>query len=545
MKKKILLICLMVSLFVVVFALSTSAATTNEFSSTVETIDGINLEGMNSDTTSRIVLYDGKEYHTYPAQYIVTEATTITFNFNKINNALSAQGKNISYNRHSVIRIEVPANITNSGECSWLSENDNLVEIFFPKNSQLKTIPRGSFYSNEKLEKINIPASVTEITGNQHFNGDIALKYVTFDDGCQITTLPDRMFQNCASLETLVIPNSVTTIEAFCFTGTKKLTSLTLSANLINFGGKNFPWIQYKDEIFKIYAPDTFLANNEKITAPVYDKEGTFTTYPSSMYSVCIYFCGDKDDIDALIAKSEYDKFTNANLVEWDPSKSDDEYGALNTWTVVYNYSECKAFYDNEHLEDTNPCLIECTRCDMAEVDPNGQHSFTDKITYADYYSNGTLARTCATENCPYHTNPLVDNSIAPLFTYLGFSSNGIDITVGYTVNLDAYNAFVEHGNALASFGVVGYIPSVENANPLNASESGVELVEPEYTIHASIPTIHSGFDFIIRGVNATDSISLVMCAYIYDGSKIIYLGNGTQSENATTITVSNGQLVA
>lgn len=541
MKKKILLICLMVSLFVVIFALGTSAATTNEFSSTVETIEGINLEGMSTDTTSRVVLYDGNEYHTYPSCYIVTNNASFTYDFTRIGG---------SYSVSSVIRIEIPTTVTaipGDGSTNPLTRY-NVVEVYFPENSTITAFSYGCFANSSTLKKVNVPKSVTTLNTYTFYNST-SIEEINFHKESKIKDIPANTFVSCKSIRSLTLPNSIETIadKALNFGQNCVITELRLGDNLIDFGGKHFDWVQYKDKIFRIYAPDTFLANIDTVEYPVYSspQKGTFTAYPSSLYAVCIYFCGDKDQLDELIAKSEYDKFTNANVVEWDPSKSDDEYGALNTWTIVYNYSECKAFYDNEHLEDTNPCLIECTRCNMAEVDPNGQHSFTDKITYADYYSNGTLAKACATENCPYHTNPLIDNTIAPLFTYLGFSSNGVDITVGYTVNIEAYNDFVECGNALASFGVVGYIPNAENPNPLIASASGVELVEPKYTIHAIIPTMYSGFDFIIRGFDAVETVSLVMSAYIYDGSKITYLGNGAQSENATTITISNGQLVA
>lgn len=535
MKKKILFICLMVSLLFVVFALSVNAQSTNEFAPTPETIPGIDLSEMSTDTTARVVIVDANgAYHTYPAQYVVSSNTKFYYNFKPINDALKT-----SYTKNSVVRIEVPDEITIATKTGDLCSCTNLVEIKFSPNSQLHTLEYGCFYNNRKLEKLNIPKNVKTI-GELIINYS-TLKELVFDDGFN-AVLPRDSFVGATGVKKVVFSNQMTTvgIQALNDTLGEELEEFYMGASLMDLGAENMSYVK---QSVKLYVPAQFLSEVDEITMNTYSWWASSACLPTGV----IFFTGTKDQAQALMDKSTYDRVfaPNAALVKWDSGKSDDSYVPASGWTIVYDYNKCKAFYDNEHLEDTNPCLIECTRCGMADLDPNGQHSFTDKITYEDYYSNGTLSKTCATENCPYHTSPLVDNTLSPLFTFLGFSSNGVDIAVGYTVNIDAYNAFVEHGNALASFGVVGYIPSVENPNPLNAGASGVELVEPEYTIQASIPAIYSGFDFIIRGFNVTDSISLVMCAYIYDGSKIIYLGSGTQSTNATTITISNGQLVA
>ena len=546
MKKKILLICLMVSLFVVIFALSTSAATTNEFSSTVETIDGIDLTGMSTDTTARVVLTDGNgNYYTYPTQYIVTNDSYFTYDFSKI----TAKGYN--YNINSVIRIEIPTNVT-SWNTSFTGNNlnpltkFNVIEVHFPENSTITTFKYACFSNSSTLQKVNVPKSVTTFDTYVFYNSS-SIEEINFHKESKLKDIPDNTFKGCKSIRSLILPNSIETIadKSLDFGQNCVITELRLGDSLIDFGGKHFDWVQYKDKIFRIYAPDTFLANIDTIEYPVYDKpqKGTFTAYGSSLYSVCIYFCGDKDQLDALIAKSEYDKFTNANLVEWDPSKSDDEYGALNTWTVVYNYSECKAFYDNEHLEDTNPCLIECTRCDMAILDPEAEHDFTSVISYTSFYENGTMLSTCRTENCPYHTTPRAD-SVEPIFTYMGYSAsfNGYDFTIGYTVNQKAYADYIEMGNANASYGVVAYVPEVgvNQYSPLEVKNGAVTAITPKKTLLAEIAPEYTAFDFIIKGFGSIESVSLIMCAYIFDGENIHYLCQNEQVDIAKTILITS-----
>ena len=103
--KKLPLIFFLSLLISCFFVLCVSAATTNEFG-TPEISDKIDLSSMAEDDDVYCVLFDGTEYHTYPSRYIVTNATTMTWKFDKINAAFGT-----SYNRSSVIRIQVPAHI--------------------------------------------------------------------------------------------------------------------------------------------------------------------------------------------------------------------------------------------------------------------------------------------------------------------------------------------------------------------------------------------------------------------------------------------------
>ena len=72
MKKKILLMLAVVCILAFVMSLSAFAAATDEFG-TVETIEGMSEKSAFGDDgradtfKSRVVLFDGTEYHTYPA----------------------------------------------------------------------------------------------------------------------------------------------------------------------------------------------------------------------------------------------------------------------------------------------------------------------------------------------------------------------------------------------------------------------------------------------------------------------------------------------
>ena len=81
--KKFIFTLALLSMLLCLFALSVSAAATNEFGE-VEIITGMDEKSVFGDDgradayTSRVVLFDGTEYHTYPAYYIFTNNINIS-----------------------------------------------------------------------------------------------------------------------------------------------------------------------------------------------------------------------------------------------------------------------------------------------------------------------------------------------------------------------------------------------------------------------------------------------------------------------------------
>ena len=75
--KKLIFTLAILSILFCLFSISVNAAATNEFGE-VEIVLGIDEKPVFGDDgkaetyTSRVVLFDGNEYHTYPAYYIFT-----------------------------------------------------------------------------------------------------------------------------------------------------------------------------------------------------------------------------------------------------------------------------------------------------------------------------------------------------------------------------------------------------------------------------------------------------------------------------------------
>ena len=71
---------------------------------------------------------------------------------------------------------------------------------------------------------------------------------------------------------------------------------------------------------------------------------------------------------------------------------------------IVYGYNYCDAFYDGEHKDIGNACVIECERCDDydGQMKENPEHSYETTLKYENYLSNGVKAQTCQNAGCEH-----------------------------------------------------------------------------------------------------------------------------------------------
>ena len=493
--RKIFIILLVAMALTSIFALGVSAAATDEFGS-LETIDGIDLTGMNSDTVARVVIVDANgSYHTYPARYIVSNNTKFKYNFAPINAALGA-----SYNKHSVIRIEVPDNITIAANCGDLSQTNNLLEIKFFPTSELHTLEYGCFYANKKLQKLNIPKKVTTIEtliiNNSH------LEELVFDEGfCAV--LPKDSFKGASGVKKVVLSNQMITVEDRAFDSTlgEQLQEFYMGASLKDLGTNNMAWVK---QSVKIYAPAQFLSEVETITMETYSWWASTACLPTGV----VFFTGTKAQAEELIAKSTYDRVfcATAELVEWDSSIADDEYVPSKGWKIVYGYGTCNAFYGGEH---------QLTGVESAKV--------------TDFFTEIKVGDMCQRNGCGIGT---VSKVIAPVFENLGFSQTEYpnekgeySITLGYKINYSAYSEYLEYGKlefgfVVASVETVGSAPiKVENGILRPASDKIYMVKQSSFA--------YDYIDLKLVGVDQTENgKEIVMCMYAFDGVSVKYLND-------------------
>lgn len=534
MKRKVLITSLFVVIFCLLLAVGISAATTDEFG-TPETLDNIDLTGMNTDTTARVVIKraDG-EYYTYPSSYVVADNTTFAFSFGAISAAL---GESIT--KASVIRIEIPSNIIIMPKYSDTtpSRSSTLREIKFLPDSQLTTLSYGCFFQNTNMQRLNIPGTVKHIQGSNGTDEDTdaliisgsTIEELVFEDGFSIVP-QTYSFTGAKGVKKVVFSNQMTTLGdwSFDYTLGESLQELYIGASMKDLGTRNLRFVK---QSCKFYMPAQFLENVDQIV------ENHFTDYSGSLPTGVIFFTGTQEQITKLVQKSTYSKFicSSATLVEWDSTKADDEYMPSSGWTIVYGYNKCRAFYGNEHDEKVlNGCQFGCARnCGIVEMLENPVHDNQKMVTYGgsedkNYYAEIKVCLGCV--NCKAEISSI---SIDPLFTNKGYSTDlvGVGIVQGFTVNFDAVNDYIENVDSEFEYGLVastfeGELISMENGTPV--AKSGV--------ISARIP--NGSFKFLeIKLVGITEAhldTNLVCCAYTVDNGEVFYMSNGATSKTAT-----------
>ena len=116
--------------------------------------------------------------------------------------------------------------------------------------------------------------------------------------------------------------------------------------------------------------------------------------------------------------------------------------------------NHCQYYYDGVHLEDNNPCVVNCTRCNSVGVpEANPQHSEIISIVYASYEANGEKLVSCQNEGCAYCVSTETD----PLFIRRGYSAPEYDISglsIAYVINGDAIAEYESVNGVTLEYGV-------------------------------------------------------------------------------------------
>lgn len=519
MKRKIFYALAFSLLLMCLFAFSAFAAATNEFG-TVEKSQTIDLSGMASDTDTRVVLFDGTEYHTYPSQYIVTSATDITFNFNKINEAF---GK--SYQNNSVVRIEVPRHVLkiDSGEFNY-GKNNNLLEVFFPADSNLKEIAWGAFENNSSLQKINFPRSLQNISNNA-FCKCTSLTDILFAEDSTITEIKgEKVFYQCSSLEVLVFPNSLVKIGASPFGVAPKLKTVVLGANMETLPGAMSDITPKGTVIYfseKFYAPSV----TTEPGANMFHWAGANGINNNPKYLTFVY-TGTKEQAQALQARfgkvDGLQRLSEATLCSVSEYKEltglEVGVGAQTGNFLIYGYNKCEAFYGGKHTISNDTEL---------------------KFEGAEYTSRYVSVCAC-TNGCG---KDVVTEICGPLFYNKGYSKGEIGgvgyIDLGivlYKENVELYEKAT--GNKI-NYGFVVGDASKDSLGGKLFDENGA------LTLNGAITTDFSSLDFNVFSVYnlkltgiATDAqkdLDIYACTYVIENGTAKYIAN-TVTDTAKSI---------
>ena len=440
--KKIILILTLACVLVCIFTITAFAASTDEFG-TIEFVDGISeksafgADGKADTCTSRVVLFDGTEYHTYPSYYIFTNTTNgSSLTFDAIN---AASG--IVYEKSSLIRVEVPKNILKIG--STLRDSKNLVYIYLPET--IVEMGRDGFHGCTALKYINVPRDCKEI-GHYCLNNCGSLEVLDMSEakslksilshnlgGSQLTSLifPEG-FENfdgisSSTLKVIKFPNSVKSVGVLQCSG---LEEIVLPANLTTMGNKT---LDYCGSLKKVTLPKSLtsivLGNNPSF----------FGTTLSNLKE--IYYTGKPtdailNDIKTAVPKAE----------------------------IIF-VNHCDVYYNGEHFEDNNPCVINCEQCGAVnEPEKNPEHMEIVTMVYASFDSVGSKDVCCTNEGCQF----IESTPSSPLFVCLGYSVYKGDIggiSLGYKIDKAAIDEYTAITDKSISFGVFAAVRNVIGDN--------------------------------------------------------------------------------
>lgn len=152
------------------------------------------------------------------------------------------------------------------------------------------------------------------------------------------------------------------------------------------------------------------------------------------------------------------------------------------------------------------------------------------------YMSLGTKSFKCL--YCDVTVSEEENASFPALFAFLGYSTpvdGKLKLTVGYDVNLEAIGEYKDITGIDLDYGVVAAVyDKLEGKAPFD------EALENTPVIKVEVNKSYASFEFVLTGfTEAQLDLALVMCAYVYDGAKYVYLQE-VQNDIPASVTIGN-----
>ena len=509
MKKKTLFMLAVMAILVCVFAISVSAATI------YKTEDGTELfryvdEDANGDFESYEGTFpktdaDGNELtwytkgketvgsdivHTVASKLTLGEAGSInasgeytftspvtnknTVSVNYPDNAgilkVPTFGAYNTRNQNNILFAYMPNTLTEIPES--LFQETSVIVGEFDDETPVTMIPHKICHEARNIEVVNIPASVTlinAISSNMGvpFYDTLSLKTVTFAPNSKLTRIYPFAFEN-SGIEEIQFPASLISVNQNLFRGCKAL-------KVIKFG-ENFQYFENVDNNGNISTVHQSLTHTATSIQEIYLPASFYMSKPDINYRVSyafdgcsnakFFFIGTRAEFDESIANFKNSEWTtgatennyiitayNENkIVTWEQySKNPDSYTGR---YIITDYNKCDAYYNGEHVEDNNPCVINCDRCNVNGVaEANPVHNISTTITYVSFDTTGTKKIGCINTGCSHGTT----EEVSAIFVCLGYSAyevGGDGIAIGYVVNNEAIDEYTSITGKSISYGV-------------------------------------------------------------------------------------------
>ena len=383
----------------------------------------------------------------------------------------------------------VPDGVTTLGNNTF---KNNKFTVAILSNS-IKTMGYNVFYNNPNLTTLNIPTALESINV-QVFMNCPNLSNVTGLEKCNLTSIPRDTF-NSTNLQEVILSNKVTNIGQNAFMNNPNLKKVVLGASFTTWdsydGFKNCPSLE------EVYMPATMTA----IAGNVFNQSASNCVF---------YFTGTKAQLDTVKANtvSNNTAFLNAynNVVD----AKDYNPATMTGKIVVYNYSQCDAFYDGNHK---------------------------NAVTYGFDGEDKYTANFCKFDGCT-NCNQKEITKYGTLFTNKGYSKEQDGTYFAYTIvfNKDVIELYLEKTEgATFSYGVLAakYTQGVSTGDLFKENGDAVENCVAIDATKAAYSVYSLKITDLDKVENAK-SQALYCCAYIVDNGAIKYVADEVADKAAT-----------
>ena len=184
-------------------------------------------------------------------------------------------------------------------------------------------------------------------------------------------------------------------------------------------------------------------------------------------------------------------------------------------------------------------CYI-CEKEVIVETPGAGEHVLDKNIQFANGLDRvGTVEENCA--RCGYQYK----SRVQPIFVSYGYSVREVGspaIVHKYEVNLESLEIFNSSLTSAADYGIVAAAMPNFDGSPLVITEGTVTKANDKVAVKSFAGTNYVCIEYSISNVpEAAYNTELVLCAYVYDGEKIVYINANTDSgEEFETVTFND-----
>ncbi|MBR2025063.1 MAG: CotH kinase family protein [Clostridia bacterium] len=594
MKKKLLYISLMVLVFVFIFALSVGAATYDDTANGVKYTVGANqtvtvnnfLSGVTTVNIPSTVSIDGTEYKVVgfdksnnKGTITVKVVTNLTISSEYITEIPAS-----TFNGFTTLqKVRITSPIVTFGD-SCFKGCTNINDIYVDFSSTTTVSGYAFFFTNNERngyqskaiwnyngEPINL-YNVTYIGRNAFFSSRIGGYNVTggepntiiwpnclnhmdtfafsganiggtvyYNSKQQSNASANKQFStNYNYIETFIIGPDTVTIANFNngvdtgFNGTAK-TVIVLSQNIALAKYNNAE----RTNIFDNWGEITIycVAGTDGKTLAAMQKQSTGVSDNNTEVKPTIVEIND----DYTFSYSAYCKLAFLGTVKED--------GETVSYEKAYHYG-----LDKNGVADETMCPIGsvvncvCATCgysytkyaDGYDASNVKTHTFVDGLLYVNAITKFTVGNFC--ETCDLQEGE--KEEYAPIIKFLGYSAkiNGDKICVGYSINKESYDAYVNAGGSF-TFGVLF-------AAPGDAGEFDLVNVDGSVTIDkaaaATVSMEYISCEFVIKDFDWQKGHCdeyVILCAYVNYGENVNYIGikgdKVVESDTATSFTMN------